>query len=135
MNKLVRFGVSLESDLLKAFDTVVRQKKYPTRSKAIADLLRKELSERAWDENRKVFGIISLAYDHHKRLLVNQLLHIQHDHHHQILTSQHLHINHHVCLEIIAVCGQGGEIKALFNKLKAQKGVLHAAFTESMTVE
>ncbi len=130
---LVRFGVSLESGLLQEFDSIIKKKRYPNRSKALADLIRQHIAEKAWNENHKVFGVITMVYDHHRRLLVNKLLKIQHDFHENVLSSQHLHICHETCLEIIAVKGKGGRIKELFDKLKSQKGVLHAAFTESIS--
>lgn len=130
---LVRFGVSLESGLLQEFDRIIKEKRYPNRSKALSDLIRQHITEKAWNENRKVFGVITMVYDHHRRMLVNKLLKIQHDFHDSVISSQHLHIRHDACLEIIAVKGRGGHIKELFDELKSQKGVLHAAFTESVS--
>ncbi|MBC7194057.1 MAG: nickel-responsive transcriptional regulator NikR, partial [Caldisericia bacterium] len=38
MGEIVRFGVSLEKDLLKKFDEYIKEENYPTSSKAISDL-------------------------------------------------------------------------------------------------
>ena len=132
-HRLVRFGVSLEKELLAAFDRFIGKKQYPNRSRAITDLIRRQMVEKAWDENRSVFGVITIVYDHHRRMLAERLLHIQHDFPGAVLSSQHLHISHHACLEIIAVKGKGKKIKDLYHRLGAEKGVLHAAFTESVT--
>ena len=40
MSELVRFGVSLENDLLKKFDKHIKQENYSSRSEAIKDLIR-----------------------------------------------------------------------------------------------
>ena len=43
MGKLVRFGVSLDEDLLEPFDALCARKSYSNRSEAIRDLIRKAL--------------------------------------------------------------------------------------------
>ena len=128
MSKLVRFGVSLDEDLLGQFDRLIRQRKYTNRSEAIRDLIREELVKKEWTENREVTGAITLVYDHHARELVTRVLDIQHDYHTCILSSQHIHLDHHNCFEIIVTRGKSKDIEALFQKLKAVKNVKHAGF-------
>ena len=43
MENITRFGVSIEPDLLKKFDKIIKKKGYANRSEAIRDLLRKNL--------------------------------------------------------------------------------------------
>ena len=43
MSNLVRFGVSLEKELLQRFDECIKEKKYTNRSEAIRDLIRDDL--------------------------------------------------------------------------------------------
>mgnify|MGYP000293649595 CR=1 FL=1 len=43
--KLMRFGVSLPEDLIRKFDRLIKRKRYPNRSEAIRDLVRRQLSE------------------------------------------------------------------------------------------
>ena len=40
MSKLVRFGVSLEEDLLQRFDDLIHRRKYTNRSESLRDLIR-----------------------------------------------------------------------------------------------
>ena len=70
MSNLVRFGVSLEEDLLIKFDRLIKQRKYTNRSEALRDLIRDELVKKEWTENKEVTGAITLVYDHHTRELV-----------------------------------------------------------------
>ena len=42
MSELVRFGVSLEDDLLNKFDRHIKKQKYTNRSEAIRDLIRED---------------------------------------------------------------------------------------------
>ena len=131
MSKLVRFGVSLEEDLLKKFDDLISVRNYTNRSEAIRDLIRQELISRQWKTRGEIAGAITVVYDHHQRDLVNQLMDIQHDFLKVIISTQHLHLDHHNCLEIIAVKGVGGKTQELADKLRAEKGVKHV--TLSMT--
>jgi len=128
MSKLVRFGVSLDEDLLGQFDRLIRQRKYTNRSEAIRDLIREELVKKEWTENREVTGAITLVYDHHARQLVNKVIDIQHDCHTCILSTQHIHLDHHNCFEIVVTRGKSKDIEALFQKLKAVRNVKHAGF-------
>ena len=129
MSKLVRFGVSLESGLLKDFDRHIKATEYKNRSEAIRDLIREGFVKKEWSENKVVAGAIILVYDHHKRELVNKLTDIQHDFHSLIISSQHIHLDHNNCLETIVVKGKAKEIETLANKLRSAKGVKYGTLT------
>lgn len=128
MSKLVRFGVSLEEDLLLKFDRHIKTKKYTNRSEAIRDMIREELIKKEWTENKEVTGVITLVYDHHTRELVNKVLDVQHDYHACILSTQHIHLDHQNCFEIIVTKGKSREIEELFQKIKSIKSIKHAGF-------
>jgi len=133
MGRLVRFGVSLEKDLLENFDRSISRKKYTNRSEAIRDLIRSGLVEKEWEEGKEVTGAITLIYDHHKRELVNKLMDIQHDFSSIIISCQHIHLDHNNCLEIIAVKGSPKEVQKLSNNLRSVKGVKHGSLSMSTT--
>lgn len=135
MSDLIRFGVSLEKDLLEKFDSLITEKKYTNRSEAIRDLIRDALVKKEWQENREITGAITLVYDHRKRGLVGRLMNIQHDSHQNIFSTQHIHIDHDHCLEIIIVRGKAIEMDALYSKLKSIKGVEHAGFSMTAVLE
>ncbi len=133
MSYIVRFGVSLEKELLEKFDILIKEKKYPNRSEAIRDLIRENLVKREWVEGKEVAGAITLVFDHHKRDLVNNLTDIQHDFHTLIISSQHIHLDHDNCLEIIVVRGKPTEVRELADKLKAAKGVKYGFLSIATT--
>jgi CopG family transcriptional regulator, nickel-responsive regulator len=133
MGELVRFGVSVEKNLLKSLDLVMKEKGYTNRSEYIRDLARNDLVRREWASGSEVVGAITLVYDHHKRELVNDLTDIQHDYHELVVSGQHIHLDHHNCLEIIAVKGEAKRIEELANKMRAAKGVKHGALTVTST--
>jgi CopG family nickel-responsive transcriptional regulator len=125
MKKIKRFGVSLEEELFNDLDAIVRKHQFPNRSQAIRFLIRKNLTEEAYQENKDVSGAVVIIYDHHKRELVNKSLDIQHEFTSIILANQHVHMSHHNCLEIIALKGKASDLQTLADKLIALKGVKH----------
>jgi CopG family transcriptional regulator, nickel-responsive regulator len=132
MEKIKRFGVSIEGRLLKQFDSYIAANNYENRSEAIRDLIRKELVEQEWAKtNEDVAGAIVIVYDHHKREVVDKLLDIQHNFHGLIISSQHIHLDHDNCLEIIVVRGRIDQVNDLAAMLKSIKGVKHASLTKS----
>jgi CopG family nickel-responsive transcriptional regulator len=68
MNKIKRFGVSMEDNLLKQFDKLINRRGYTNRSEAVRDLVREKLVEESIHETKgEVFGALVFIYDHHKR--------------------------------------------------------------------
>jgi CopG family nickel-responsive transcriptional regulator len=128
---LIRFGVSIDKDLLVRFDEFIKNKKYTNRSEAFRDLVRQELIQKQWQGNQGIAGAITLIYNHHKRELVNKLMDIQHDFGKVIISAQHIHLDHDNCLEIIAVKGNPKEAQRLADSLKSVKGVKHGTLSMS----
>lgn len=133
MTELVRFGISIEKDLLSKFDRLINDRGYTNRSKAFSDLARQELVKRDWVEGKEVAGSIIMIYDHHKRELVNKLMDIQHDFSGLIISTQHVHLDHDNCLEIIAIKGAAAKVQKLADILRAVKGVKHTTLGMSST--
>ncbi len=131
MADIVRFGVSLDNELLKQFDRLIRERNYTNRSEAIRDLIRQELLKKEWAEDQEVAGAITYIYDHHQRDLLNRIIDVQHDYHEVIKSTQHIHLDHFNCLEIVAVKGSPSIISRLSNTLKALKGVRHGSLSIS----
>ncbi len=134
MAELVRFGVSINEDLLEKFDNLIVQKGYSNRSEAIRDLIRNQLVELEWqDKDHEVAGTITIIYDHHVRSLSKQLLEVQHGCHDLILSTMHLHLDHHNCLEVLAVKGLVKEIQEAAHQLIGVRGVKHGRLTITST--
>lgn len=133
MRELQRFSVSIDRDLLDRFDRRIRADGYPTRSKAIADLMRKGLVQRSWKAGQEVAAAILMVFDHHRRELVGQLTAIQHEYHRQIVSSQHIHLDHDNCLEIVVVRGKARLVEELAARLQATKGVQFCSLAAAST--
>lgn len=133
-NKLVRFGISMNEDLLEKFDDLIVNKGYSNRSEAIRDLIRNRLVENEWeDEQREVAGTITLIYDHHVKGLSDELNELQHDYHDLFLSTTHVHLDHHNCLEVLVVKGKAGQVREVSENLIGVKGVKHGKLTISST--
>jgi CopG family nickel-responsive transcriptional regulator len=133
MSSLVRFSVSAEAGLVRRFDRQIKAQGYPTRSKAVADLMRDSLVKGAWKAGREVAAAIIMVYDHHRRHLTGRLTAIQHDYHDLIISSQHVHLDHDNCLEIVVVRGAPKRVQALARQLKATKGVKYTSVAAAST--
>lgn len=134
MSGLTRFGVSIESTLIKKFDALIRRKGYTTRSEAIRDLIRDGLVEQEWEsENRETVGTITIVYNHHTRELEHALTDMQHKSFHQIISTLHVHLDAHNCLEVLVVKGKSREIRRIADRLIGTRGVKHGKLTTTTT--
>lgn len=126
MSKIIRFGVSLDSGLLKQFDELCGRRGYQTRSEAIRDLIRNSLVQQEWeDSTQEVAGSLSLVFDHHTSNLSQRLTTIQHDFHSYIVASMHVHLDHDNCLETLILKGPANALRDLAQQLISTKGVKH----------
>ncbi len=131
---VARFGISLESPLLKKFDRLITKKGYASRSEAIRDLIRDSLVTEEWkSDNTETVGTITLVYSHDTRELNDILNDIQHHYHQLVISTTHIHLDGHNCLEVIIVKGKSEDIKVVADRLIGTKGVKHGKLTATTT--
>jgi CopG family nickel-responsive transcriptional regulator len=124
--KITRFGVSIEPNLLTKFDSMMKKKGYTNRSEAIRDLIRANIiQEKNANPEQKGLGTLTILYNHHTGPLTERLLELQHEHYQHILTATHIHVDHDNCLEVLILQGKMGDIQTLADKIKALKGIKH----------
>ncbi len=125
MSEIVRFGVSIEQNLLENYDRLISERGYATRSEALRDLIREALIQQKIEMNSETaaLGSLTLVYDHHARNLAKEMAELQHNFHDNILSVMHLHVSHDDCMEIIALRGVVAEIVELANGLLSLKGI------------
>jgi CopG family nickel-responsive transcriptional regulator len=128
---VVRFGVSLEKEILDALDSYITDNNISNRSQAIRHLINNNLVEKKWQCNNIVAGSITLVYDHNKRDILNNLIDIQHEYNSVILSIQHFHLDSDHSLDVVAVKGIAKTLTELSDKLKAVKGIQHGKLTMS----
>src|SRR5271155_5725794 len=132
MRDLSRIGVSIDSDLLRRFDSYISDKGYENRSEAFRDLIRDRLVGSAViAANALVVGTVTLIYDHHTRLLPEKLTDIQHGHHEIIISTLHAHLDHESCLEVVILRGKSRDVQRLADRLISTKGVQHGRLVMS----
>jgi len=128
---VVRFGVSIEKELLAALDDYVSENSYANRSQAIRQLISNNLTIKKWKCNNIVAGSVTLVYNHEKSEIPGFITDIQHDYRKLILSSQHFHLDNNNCLEIIAVKGKAKDLTELADKLIAVRGIQHGKLSMS----
>jgi len=133
MDKVARIGVSIERDLLRKLDRYVTAHRYPSRSHAIRDLVRKALVEEEWEAGAQAVAVVVLLYDHHSREISDRLNEVQHDAEARILSNLHHHLSHDRCLEVITIQGSRAQILATADRLRGIRGVLHSGLIASST--
>ena len=128
MEQIERIGVSVDKKLLREFDKLVTGRGYQSRSEALRDLVRRELSEEQLsDQKAKGVAAVFLVYDHHSTKLTDKLIALQHSHSLasslHVISSMHVHLDEHDCLEVIMIRGQVGEINKVAQSILSMKGV------------
>jgi len=136
MPNLIRFGVSIDEELLKAFDHFIAQGEYVNRSEAFRDLIRARLAEEEIKEPKThAFGVLTLVYNHQQRELAERLTETQHSHHHMVISTTHVHISHDLCLEVILLKGTVKELHKMATALGNFKGVVNHYLSLTVAVE
>ena len=124
MSEIVRFSVSLEGDLLEQFDRYCQQQQFATRSEAVRQLIRDNLTAQAWEaDSHDAAGTLTLVYDHHRQQLRDHLTALQHDHTDLVVSTLHAHLTHDLCLEVIVLRGPAAELRQVASQLRGLKGI------------
>ena len=123
--ELARFGVSCDRALLEEFDRRIAAAGYANRSEALGDLMQEYVLQRKAEGDEAVVGTVVIVYDHHRRELSEELLHLQHQHHSQVLSTLHIHLSADDCLEVVVIQGKAGHVQELADRLISTRGVKH----------
>lgn len=134
MSSLVRFGISMEKELLERLDEEIVKTGYTNRSEAIRDLIRNQLVELDWSQDdEEIAGTVTIIYNHHVKGLSDLLLELQHEHHDMIVSVMHVHLEHDHCLEVMVIKGLASKARALAGRLIGVKGVKHGKLNITST--
>ena len=128
MDRVTRFGVSLEGELLARFDELAGELGYDNRSEALRDLIRQRLLARDFERgvasgSGDAWAVVTLVYDHHELELPKRLTEAQHAHHEAVVSTLHVHLSHDECLEVLVGRGRAASVKELGEKLTSLRGV------------
>jgi CopG family nickel-responsive transcriptional regulator len=122
-----RFTISLDADLAGAFDELIKDRGYTTRSEAVRDILRThiQLSRERRDGKGACVANLSYVYNHHERELSERLTRIQHDHHDLTISTMHAHLDHDQCIETVMLKGPVSQVRQFAEEIIAERGVRH----------
>jgi len=124
MGETVRFGVSLDLDLLDQFDALIRRMGYDNRSEAVRDLIRDKLVQEEWETPAgDTFGVVFLLYDHEAMSLDSRLTDLEHRFLKNVVSSLHVHLDERNCLEVVVLRGTGKQVRSMGEKLVSVRGV------------
>lgn len=132
-----RIGISLDSALLEKFDRLIERRGYENRSEAVRDLIRDQLVQEEWSEERRDtaerVAVVALVYDHESSSLSQKLTHVQHEHHRAVVSALHVHLDAHNCLEVLILRGKAAEIMEMGEGLVSTKGVKYGKVLPATT--
>jgi CopG family nickel-responsive transcriptional regulator len=122
-----RFTISLDENLASAFDELIKERGYATRSEAVRDILRTHLQHSAEKRDTRGFCVANLSYvyNHHERELAERLTSIQHAHHELTVSTMHAHLDHDQCIETVMLKGPVKRVRQFAEEIIAERGVRH----------
>jgi len=126
MAEVVRFGVSMDAELLAAFDHLIERKQYDNRSEAIRDLVREAITQQRLQQGDGVaVAALCMVYNHKSRDLTHKLTSLQHEHVAKVISTMHVHLDHDDCFEVMVLRGRVRELQTLADKVVATRGIRH----------
>lgn len=121
---LTRLSVSLPAELLGSLDLMVNQRGLPSRSHAVAAMIRQQVVEHAQRlGNRVMAGTVTVVYRSKRGRIRNELAAIQRKYLKETISSQHVFLEHDHCLEVLLVQGPGTRLERMKDAIAAVKGV------------
>ncbi len=120
---MVRFTVSVDDEIGKFIDSLVKEYGYASRSELIRDLAREKQAELEVGESEDAIGVLTIVYDHDNELISERLNKIGHEKTCLTLFSTHIHATEHKCVEIIVLRGKATEIRDFAVKLSGIRDI------------
>ena len=125
MDTVTRIGVSLEPELLKAFDESISKKGYVSRSEALRDLVRDSLAENTWkNDNTEMIGVIIVVVDLRVTNVLEKVEGIYRNHSSIFSHCNSVPVDNFSKMDIVVATGKLYELRDLLGDLTSIKGVL-----------
>jgi CopG family nickel-responsive transcriptional regulator len=122
-----RFTITLDDQLVEAFEQFMAARGYGNRSEAIRDLIRERLGSEqlAQTPQGDCMANLTYVYNHHERELASRLTRTQHEHHDLVVSTLHVHLDHHDCMETVVLRGPLERVQRFAHTTISQPGVRH----------
>ena len=125
-----RFSVSLDTELLAAFDRHIASRGYENRSEAVRDMIRNLLTAaRRVDGEESVGAILTVVCDHRVGECAARLRTCLATHADIVAGSLHVTIDRNRDALAIALSGSAKNVQALANKVQALRGISDGSLT------
>lgn len=130
MDSVSRIGVSLDPELLELFDRHISERGYVSRSEAIRDLIRDNLSENEWkDENQIMVGLITAVFDSSVTGITEKLMNTQRTLGGDVLSSTYISLDDKKYMVSLFIRGKLKDLKKISGEIASMKGVLRGKLT------
>jgi CopG family nickel-responsive transcriptional regulator len=130
-----RISVSLPEPLLRDLDALVEERKFESRSQALASMINQQVTEHRCEVGEEIMaGTINLVYDHSTPGLQKQLNDLQHEYVDEVISSLHVHLMHAKTMEVILVQGPAAKLKMIAEKMEACRGVIYGKLQMSASL-
>ena len=130
-----RISISLPEGLLRQFDEMVVQKGFESRSQAITDMIRNQLTEHRQHVGEDVMaGTINLVYDHSVTGLQRQLSDLSHEYIDEVISVLNVNLEQKQTMAVLLVQGPATRLKTIANRMNACRGVISAKLLMSAAI-
>lgn len=127
---LRRVTVSMPEETFQAFERLVAERGFDSRSQAVAEMIHQHAAQHLGKIGTEVMaGTLSLVYDESKSALLRDLSRIFREHIAEVISSQHILLEDEHVLEVILMQGPAKTLREIANKLVTCKGVKTAHLT------
>jgi CopG family nickel-responsive transcriptional regulator len=121
---LARFTVSMPATLVEQLDAPLEARGMPTRSHAVAEMIRRYLLDHTEELGERVMaGVITVVYANDRGDVRGRVRDIQHRFMKEVISSQHVFLERQRSLEALLVQAPGTSLQALADELSAVKGM------------
>ncbi len=121
---VTRFSVSVAAPLVEQLDAVVEERKLPSRSSAIEEMIRRYLLEHAEGVTGGLMaGVITVVYANDRNRLRAKLRDLQFRYLKEVISAQHVFLEGAQSLEALLVQGPAKRLHSLADEMRRCKGV------------
>lgn len=133
MGQVDRFSVSLDLELLAAFDQHIASRGYHNRSEAVRDLIRDLLtSSRAQGSDAPIVAILTAVCRHQEADAGRRLRDCLAENAELVGGSLHFPLDAQRDVLAIALSGRSDRVQALADRIQAMRGISHGRLTSVM---
>jgi CopG family transcriptional regulator, nickel-responsive regulator len=127
---LKRVTVSMPDETFQAFERLVAERGFDSRSQAVAEMIHQHAAQHLGKIGTELMaGTLTLVYDESKSTLLRDLSRIFREHIAEVVSSQHVLLEDEHVLEVILMQGPARTLREIANKLVTCKGVKTAHLT------